>query len=38
MILENSLPLELTQYSFNLPKISECDGDNATGYDASVKE
>lgn len=35
MVLEDSLPPELTQYDFNLPSISE---ENAAGYDdMSVK-
>lgn len=41
MILEDSLPIELTQYDFNLPTISEYDidnnEDNAIGYDTSAK-
>lgn len=41
MILENSLPPELTQYDFNLPSSSENDmekyEDNATDYDVSAK-
>lgn len=37
MVLENSLPPELTQYDFDLPTISENDLDNAIGYDDSVK-
>lgn len=37
MVLENSLPPELTQYDFNLPTISENDLNNAINYDDSVK-
>lgn len=33
MVLEDSLPPELTQYDFNLPAISE----DAVGCDISVK-
>lgn len=38
MVLENSLPPELTQYDFNLSAITDNDTDNnAAGFDASVK-
>ncbi|XP_060841960.1 activating signal cointegrator 1 complex subunit 2-like [Rhopalosiphum padi] len=36
MVLEDSLPSELTQYDLNLPLMSEYE-DNATGYDPSIK-
>lgn len=37
MVLENSLPPELTQYDFNLLTMSENDLNNAIGYNDSVK-
>jgi hypothetical protein len=38
MVLENSLPPELTQYDFNLPTALEDNNeDNATGFDSSTK-
>jgi len=36
MVLEDGLPLELTQYNSNLSLMSEYE-DNATGYGPSIK-
>lgn len=38
MVLEDSLPSELTQYDFTLPTMSEYDAeDNSTGFDPLAK-
>lgn len=37
IVLEDSLPTELTQYDFTLPIMSVYEEDNATGFDPSAK-